>query len=208
MLVALFSCKKEEIGAEQANTKVSGKVVRFGTNAPAIAGPIRIQVFEQEEASSPPLLPTNKLLKEVSTDAQGQYSFEITASRNPRFRYFAQLATPVDMHFDPADFPFYFDAGRTQTLSLFHYPKAWLKMRARLLSGGVGHHLNITFPNGADYDHWGTAEFETLELLVGNATQRVQVVLTQQDSVNVVPIPLTFFKYLPAFDTTEHVLEY
>lgn len=206
LMLVLIGCKKEEGLDLATNTEVTGRALRFGTLMPAVDGPLKIEVYELEESIRSAEPPTRRLLQTINTDSDGRFSFKLEAQRNPRFRYYAQLATAVEQHFDPTNFPFYFDAGRVQSLTLYHYPHAWLKVKARMLNPGVGHHLNLTFPNGSDYDHWGLGEFETVELLTGNAVHQITASLTRQGNDD--PVVLTFFKYLPAFDTVEHVLEY
>lgn len=205
LLTVFFGCQKDKASdLEAENTRISGQVLRFGTNAPAAPGVMRIAVFEEEEASVNGTGQA-RLLHTFESDDDGNFSFGFNVRRHPRFKYYAQLLTSVDKHFDPANFKFYFDAARTQQLNLYHFPHAWLRVKILPLQPGTGYNLSLSFTNGSDYDIWRTTPYETTELLHGNTTQRVNAVLSRPFSESV---SYSFYKYLPAFDTTEHIIEY
>jgi len=206
LLASFLGCKKdqdEDLMPE--NTRISGRVLSFGANSPAVPGAIRIAIFEEEEAAVGKSPAQTRLLQSFETDQDGNFSLGLNTSRHPRFKYYAQIITKVDKHFDPSNYKFYFDAGQTQQLNLYHYPQAWLRLKVLPKQPGVGYNLNISFSNGSDYDIWGVTPFETTELLFGNSNQWVNVTLSRQFSESV---SYSFNKYLPAFDTLEHVIEY
>lgn len=205
VFVGFYGCQKDkESNVVPENTRINGQVLRFGTNAPAAPGIMRIAVFEEEEASLNAAAQV-RLIQTFESANDGKFSFGLNAMRHPRFKYYAQILTSVERHFDPASFKFYFDAGRTQELNLYHYPHAWLRVKVLPLQPGTGYNLSLAFTNGSDYDIWGTTPFETTELLLGNSIQRVNAVLSRQFSE---AVSYSFNKYLPAFDTIEHVIEY
>lgn len=204
-LTVFSGCKKDkESDLIAENTRISGQVLRFGTGAPAAPGVMRIGVFEEEEASVNAAAQI-RLLHTFESAEDGNFSFGFYVMRHPRFKCYAQLLTSVDKHFDPANYKFYFDAGKTQQLNLYHYPHAWLRVKVFPLQPSAGYNLSLSFTNGADYDIWGTTPFETTELLLGNSIQRVNAILSRQSNE---PVSYSFNKYLPAFDTLEHIIEY
>ena len=203
LLYSVTACQKDKIAQPATlETTVYGRVVLRGTEQKATNKNVVIKAYKYVSVWFGGA--HGELVAETTTDTNGNYSFSFTAE-SLETKYFLIMSTVIPNHFDPGGNNWiFFDSGKRQELKLTYTPYAWLRLHVRNINPKPGDRLNVYFGGGIDYDIWGPVERQIIHLSGGNSNRNVSCALYRDGIWN----SLNFSIYLPAFDTTYHLIEY
>lgn len=206
LLYSITACKKEKaVEPATLETTVYGRVVLRGTEQKATNKQVVIKAYKH--ISDWFGGPSGKLVVETTSDTNGNYSFSFRAE-SLETRYFLIMQTVIPNHFDPGGSNWiYFKPGQKQELQLRYIPHAWLRLHVRNVNPIFpGEEIRIYLGGGELYKLYGPVNHMfTVGPKGGNGTFIVSSGLRRADTL---VINREDTMYLPAFDTTYHLIEY
>lgn len=202
----LISCNKEDNEPKSLDTFVEGRVLVTGTDQKATSEEMKVNLY-REIARGNGLIGGlgEKLVSEGSTDSNGYFYFDFTAENDHSRHYiripYAQSTPPL---FHRNESSTYIDIGKHQTRNIYLSPHAWLKLHIKNVNPQPGDVFYVNW-NSFDYHEFYGAVNEKIILMGGGNINRVATFhLKRHGEFYLIKDTI----WLPAWDTTYHIIEY
>ncbi|UCS94335.1 hypothetical protein KZP23_04710 [Echinicola marina] len=194
LIFSLIACKKDD--SKILNTSVSGKIITLGTNNYP-GNDFKSKLLLQRYESSGILVGGFKTIDTISTDKNGQFSFEFKA-KNDYSQHRIELFSEYDFHFTPE--PLLINTGKKNNLIIKYVPYAWIKLHVVNQNPSLGDELYINWGGGDISRLYGPFNDTILKLRGGNLFTSPSISFYRNENKR--DIRDSF--YLPGFDTTYH----